>query len=180
MTNKTILSLTVITAFVIGTITTGTFAYAQPGGIPQAISDLEEQFVGIQAFLFGIDDRVTQNESDITSLTVVTTDHENRITAIEGETTVTPIRYEVRNTDVVQFEFVNQHMKRAACDPGDHIITGGFNFDDATHSTQPITVIDSLPVIRDGLEQWQVRAEVFDPSDPGKFEVIAWCEEAVP
>ena len=176
MTNKTILSVAVITAFVVGTITTGTFAYAQPGGIPQAIEELESQFVGIQDFLIGLDDRVTQNESDIANLTLITTDHENRLDSIDVGTSV----YEVRNTDVVQLEFVNQHMKRAACNPGDHIISGGFNFDDATHSTQPITVIDSLPVIRNGLEQWQVRAEVFDPNDPSKFEVIAWCETTIP
>ena len=178
MKNKTILSLAVTAAFVVGTITTGTFAYAQQsgGGIPQALEELELQFAGIQDFLMGLEDRVTQNESDIANLTMITADHENRLESVEEDTSV----YEVRNTDVIQFEFVNQHMKRAACNPGDHIISGGFNFDDTTHSTQPITVIDSLPVIRDGLEQWQVRAEVFDPNDPSKFEVIAWCETTIP
>ena len=42
------------------------------------------------------------------------------------------------------------------------------------------SVIDSLPIIRDGLEQWQVRVEISDPNDPGKFEVIAWCESLTP
>lgn len=181
MTNKITLGAILAVAFLTGMMAIGTSAHAQQsGGIPQALADLETQFAGIQDFLMGIDDRVTQNESDILNLSEITTNHENRITTIEEETTATSMRYEVRNTDVVQFEFVNQHMKRAACDPGDHIITGGFNFDDATYSLQPITVIDSLPVIRDGLEQWQVRAEVSDPNDPEKFEVIAWCETTIP
>jgi hypothetical protein len=71
MTSKTIIAGIVALAFLAGSITTGSMTYAESGGIPQAITDLESQFVGIQDFLIGLDARVTQNEVDIANIQLI-------------------------------------------------------------------------------------------------------------
>ena len=71
MTSKTIVVGLIALAFVGGSITTGSMSYAESGGIPQAVSDLESQFVGIQEFLIGLDSRVTQNEADIANIELI-------------------------------------------------------------------------------------------------------------
>ena len=70
-------------------MTIGPSVYAQQSGsIPQAIEELESQFSGIQNFLMGLNDRVTQNGTDFLALFGITTDHENRINSLEENTTL--------------------------------------------------------------------------------------------
>ena len=209
MTNKITLGAILAVAFLTGMVAIGTSAHAQQsGGIPQALADLETQFAGIQDFLMGIDDRVTQNESDIVNLFGVTTDHENRVSVLEEKTTLSdlscttdqiakfdgtnwicvddldkiknPERYLVTSNDMVLFEFGNLYHYRAQCNPGDHLVTGGVNSDHATFSSQDHKILDSRPNLIDGVETWNVAAAIPDPNNSDKIFVKVLCEKAIP
>ena len=155
MISKITLGVIIASALLAGTITIGTSAYAQQsGGIPQTISDLEDQFAGIQDFLMGIGDDLDKLKN--------------------------PERYLVTSNEMVLFEFGNLYHYRAQCNPGDHLVTGGVNSDHVTFSSQDHKILDSRPNLIDGVESWNVAAAIPDPNNSDKIFVKVLCEKAIP